>query len=469
MTQRRPFSRLWVRLMLAFGGVLILAILLPTLYARQVARSRFQEFLTQGQRARQVNLAAALALLYRSNGDSWSGTQERAAAFGQVTSERIVITDRGGVVVGDSTGQLLGSSFRGGAGWVQTPIVDPPARRGGLATRVGGALPVVGTLYLQPPAGVLERDAFLRDIQRALLFGALVALLAALLLSFVLARRIGGPLEQLTAAAQRMGEGDLTQRVRVEGNDEVADLARGFNVMAEKLATSQTLRRQLVADIAHELRTPLANIRGYLEAIEDGVVAADDQTLGTLRDESARLNHLIEDLQDLAQAEAGALRLHREPSDLAELIDRALSGVRATASERHIELVAETPDDLPPVTLDRQRIAQALANLLTNALAHTPAGGRITVSAARVGAGAIAVRVADTGAGISPEDLPHIFERFFRADRSRARATGGSGLGLTIARQLIESHGGTIAAVSTVGSGSTFTFTLPITRSAQDV
>lgn len=448
--------------MLAFGSVLIVAVLLPALYARHVARAQVQQFLTQGQHARQVNIAAALAILYRSNGGTWDGTQERAAAFGQVSNERIVVTNRDGIVVGDSSGQLLATQFKGGVNWQQTPIVELPARRYGPAARMPDSQRVIGTLYFQTPAGILERDTFLRDFQRALLIGAFVGSLAALLLSLVLARRIGGPLEQLTAAAERMGEGDMTQRVRVEGNDEVAALARGFNVMAEKLATALTLRRQLVADIAHELRTPLANIRGYLEAIEDGVVAADEETLGTLRDESTRLNHLIDDLQDLAQAEAGALRLHLEPSNIADLIERTLSGLRATAAERNIELRAAISSGLPLVTLDSQRVAQALVNLLTNALAHTPPGGQVTVTARQPSATLLAVSVQDTGVGISPDDLPHVFERFFRADRSRARATGGSGLGLTIARQFIESHGGTIGVVSTPGVGSTFTFTLPL-------
>lgn len=448
--------------MLAFASVLIVAVLVPALYARQVAQSRFQEFLTQGQRARLVNVAAGLAMLYRSNGGSWTGAQERAAALGQVSNERLVVTDRNGIVVADSAGLLFGGRFRGGPGWQDTPILDGASRRSPFAARAGDDRQGIGTLYIQAPAGLLEQDAFLHDVQRALLIGALMGLLAALLLSFVLSRRIGGPLEQLTAAAKRMGEGDMSQSVRVEGNDEVAELARGFNAMAENLAKSQTLRRQLVADIAHELRTPLANIRGYLEAIEDGVVAADEQTLGTLRDESTRLNHLVEDLQDLAQADADALRLRREPSDIRELIDRAVSGLRTTASERCIGLTAHTEAELPCVSVDRQRVTQALVNLLTNALAHTPPGGKVTVSATRPEPRSITVRVTDTGSGISPDDLPHIFERFYRADRSRARTTGGSGLGLTIARQLIESHGGTVSATSALGSGSTFTITLPL-------
>jgi two-component system sensor histidine kinase BaeS len=214
--------------------------------------------------------------------------------------------------------------------------------------------------------------------------------------------------------------------------------------------------------VAHELRTPLANIRGYLEAIEDGVVAADEETMRTLREEAAQLNGLIDDLQELTQAEAGALRLDRGPFDAAELVERATDAARARAVEKSITLIGGAEPSLPPVDVDLQRIMQVLQNLLTNALRHTPEGGQITVSARRTPDGLVAISVEDTGAGIAPEDLPHIFERFYRADSSRSRATGGSGLGLTIARRLVETHGGQIGVESTVGQGSRFTFTLPV-------
>ncbi len=181
----------------------------------------------------------------------------------------------------------------------------------------------------------------------------------------------------------------------------------------------------------------------------------------TLREEAAQLNRLIDDLQELAQAEAGALRLDRQASDLGELIERTVAATRARAAEREIALSTSIEPSLPPVEIDRQRVAQVLQNLLANALTHTPSGGRVTVAARRLDDRFVEVAVEDTGAGIASEDLPHIFERFYRADSSRARATGGSGLGLTIARQLIAAHGGTIGATSEVGRGSRFAFTLP--------
>ena len=301
-----------------------------------------------------------------------------------------------------------------------------------------------GILWVESASAlVVARDNALLDrLRRVTVVSTGISLVAALIISLILARLIGRPLETLTRAVRRMGAGDLKQRVPEEGSAETVELARSFNAMAASLDNSQRLRQQMVADVAHELRTPLANIRGYLEAIEDGVVEADEATLRTLRDEAAHLNRLVDDLQELAQAEAGNLRLDRGPVAPAMLIARATDAVRARAADRGIALTVDAPDDLPAVVADPQRITQVLHNLLTNALTHTPAGGAITVEARAEPVGMVAIGVADTGVGIAPEDLPHVFERFYRADSSRSRETGGSGLGLTIARRIVESHGG---------------------------
>ena len=379
----------------------------------------------------------------------------------------------------DTTGERAGQRFTGETGWQQTPI-DEQALRGiggrtGIVTMPGrlplirsGGNTVYGTLWVESAnAAAATRDReFLNRLRRVTFLSTGIGLIAALIVSLIIARLIGRPLEALTRAVRRMGAGDLQQTVPEEGSAETVELARSFNAMASNLALSQRLRQQMVADVAHELRTPLANIRGYLEAIEDGVVEADEATLRTLRDEASHLNRLIDDLQELAQAEAGNLRLDRGPTDPAELIARATGAVRARAVERGIALTTALPPDLPAVEVDPQRITQVLHNLLTNALTHTPSGGSVVVEAWRTPEGMVAISVADTGAGIAPEDLPRIFERFYRADSSRSRATGGSGLGLTIAKRLVESHGGQIAAASELGRGSRFTFTLPIAAEA---
>ena len=460
-----PFARLWVRLLLGFGSVLLVAVLFQGVFARQAARTEFRQYVSRADEARAVNMAALLSAYHRSRG-TWDRAQEAAVTYTQLFDEDIVVTDAEGKVVADSRGGALGRAFSGGSDWQQVPITDDRARPGP-APRLPrpGALqtgvPTIGTLYVANRNSIAERERVFAKLQRALILGACGGLLVAFAFSVFLARRIGRPIELVTAAARRMGAGDLDQRVPVGGTAETADLAVSFNTMAANLATAQQLRRQLVADVAHELRTPLANIRGYLEAIEDGVVEPDEATVRTLREEAAQLNRLIDDLQELAQAEAGVLRLDRQASDLGELIERIVAATRARAAEREIALAASIEPALPPVEIDRQRIAQVLQNLLANALTHTPPGGRVAVAARRLDDRSVEVAVEDTGAGIAPEDLPHIFERFYRADSSRARATGGSGLGLTIARQLIVAHGGTIGATSTVGRGSRFAFTLP--------
>ncbi|MDG9674991.1 HAMP domain-containing sensor histidine kinase [Micromonospora sp. DH14] len=271
--------------------------------------------------------------------------------------------------------------------------------------------------------------------------------------------RLTRPLHALTGAAQRMRDGDGSARVRVTGRDEIARLAEVFNDMAERRERLEQLRRAMVSDIAHEMRTPVSNIRGWLEAVEDGVAAPDRRLLSSLLEEATLLQHVISDLQDLAEADAGALRLHRERVYLTDLLAQVAEAHRAQADRVGVTIGVRTEAD-PQVDADPVRLRQAVGNLVANAVRHTPSGGRVTISASATGAEVI-VSVADTGSGISAEDLPRVFDRFWRADKSRSRQTGGSGLGLAIVRQLTEAHGGTVTATSTPTQGSTFTLHLP--------
>jgi signal transduction histidine kinase len=269
-----------------------------------------------------------------------------------------------------------------------------------------------------------------------------------------------GPVEDLTRAARRMARGERPQRVPVRSRDEIGELARAFNHMAGSVAVSEQLRRQMVTDIAHELRTPLTNIRGYLEAVRDGVVTPRPEVMASLHEEALLLTRLVDDLQALALAEAGQLELRRRPVDLAALAEKTVTALRPVL-EGGPAVRIEMPAVLPPVRADPERVSQVLRNLLDNARRHTPPEGEIVLSA-RSGPGALEVSVRDTGSGIAPEHLPFIFERFYRADQARARATGGAGLGLAIVRQLVEAHGGQVSARSRPGAGAAFTFTLPI-------
>lgn len=294
----------------------------------------------------------------------------------------------------------------------------------------------------------------------ALLEAGVVALLLGALASFWVARYLTRPLAEMRAVALRMARGDFGQRVPEDSADELGDLARVFNSLAASLERAEELRRQMTVDIAHELRTPLAGLRSYIEALRDGVLPADAANLRAALEETLRLERLVEELRELSLLEAGGLALDLRPVDVTNVVERVLALHEAAAGRLGISLSAALAPGLPRVRADADRLAQVLHNLLANALTHTPRDGRVTVSA-RPAADHVQVTVADTGPGIPPEALPYVFERFYRADPSRDRGTGGSGLGLTIARALVEGMGGRIWAESAPGGGTRLSFTLP--------
>jgi signal transduction histidine kinase len=268
-------------------------------------------------------------------------------------------------------------------------------------------------------------------------------------------RRTAGPIGGVMDAAGKVTEGDLSARADVQGPADVRDLARSFNRMAERLEANEEQRRNLLADVAHELRTPLSVIRAHVEGMVDGIYEPTADHLALIADEASVMGRLLDDLQLLSNAEAGALRLHRERVEPRELLDSAEATFRAQAAEMGVTLVVDVEEGLPFVDVDPIRIGEVVANLLSNALRHTPTGGTITISAARDGDD-IAFSVTDTGEGIPADELAHVFVRFARSAESR-----GSGLGLAIAKSLVQAHGGTISAESEPGAGTTIRFVLP--------
>ncbi len=301
---------------------------------------------------------------------------------------------------------------------------------------------------------------FLDSVTQALAVVVVVAGSIALVMILSLAHPSLRMIEAMTTAAKRMASGDLRQRVEVHSNDEISQLARSFNELASSLARNEQVRRSLVSDIAHELRTPLSNLQGYLEGLRDGVIEPETVLFDSLYQECAVLTRLVNDLQELALVESRQLKLVCQPVELREIVAATVLALLPDAQANQIDMRDHVPRALPMVYADADRVGQMVRNLLRNAITHTPAGGRIEVVAIHENE-MVNLRVSDTGYGIQPEHLPYVFERFYRADRSRARATGGSGLGLAIVRQLAEAHGGSVSVTSTPGKGSTFVVSLP--------
>jgi len=305
-------------------------------------------------------------------------------------------------------------------------------------------------------------QTFLQDSQRSLIIAAIVAVMIAIALGIIVSNLVTRPLRRLAISAQKIAQGDLNQRVAHKSDDEVGEVSSAFNTMAEQLGNKERSRKQLLADVAHELRNPLSIVQGNLEAWLDGVITPTPEQIASVYDETVLLNRLINDLRELSLAEAGQLKLHLEHVDIIELINAETVAFQARCQEKQISLSAELDKNLPMITIDRDRIRQVLHNLLENALRFTPTGGEIRVKAAADGNGAVLVSVTDSGSGIDPADLPFIFDHFYKADKSRQRGYGNAGIGLALVKRFVELHGGKVWVESERGRGSTFYFTLPM-------
>ncbi len=361
------------------------------------------------------------------------------------------------IVVEDSAGRIIANSEWG------NPTAEEPERVPGT---VGGVFVIEGDPFLvyielTELTGLgASQVAFLNSVNRALIIAVISAVAAAVFLTIMLSRRILRPIESLQTGARILAQGDLDYRVPVRSKDEIGVLAQAFNTMAEALAQQEQVKQQMVSDVAHELRTPLSNVRGYLEAIQDGLAEANEKTIDSLHEEVLLLTRLVDDLQELALAESGQLNLEPKPVSLTGIVERTLTALFPRIKEKDLDVTTTIPPRLPDIVVDPERIGQVLRNLLTNAIAYSPPHGRIDVEIVPHGR-SIEVRVSDTGPGIEAEHIPLVFERFYRVDMSRTRLTGGAGLGLAIVKQLVQAHGGEVGVSSKIGQGSTFWFSIP--------
>lgn len=323
----------------------------------------------------------------------------------------------------------------------------------------------VGTvLTASPPPGPDPREQqYLDRTNQALLIGGLGAGAVALLVGLLLSRHFLRPLMELTVAIRAMRQGELSQQVQVRTHDELGELAQTFNQMSADIHHANQLRKQMTADIAHDLRTPLTVIMGYLEGLRDGTLKPTPQRFEAMHIETILLKRLIDDLRTLSLADAGELKLMRQAVQPNELLEQVKRSFEPLAEEGRVTLEVQPDANLPEVDVDRERIAQVLANLVSNALRYTPAGGTVALKA-RKHDDVVQLVVSDTGAGIAPDKLPNIFERFYRVEESRHQNQGESGLGLAIAKSLVEAHHGTITAESRVGAGTSIIITLPTVK-----
>jgi signal transduction histidine kinase len=496
---------LWIKLISAFAGIILIGVVVNSLLINQVTQSQFSQYVSETGLAWATRLAPSLASFYAQNG-SWQGVdsylgsssnmgnntggtnpQLNRAGSGMMNNGmmsnngmwdggmqdwmgsgsmgdmwgmmdfRLILADNQGKVVADTAQTDLNRQLS--TADLQTGI---PLQ---VNSQPVGTLLAISTIPVKQSIG----SDFLSAVTRSTWITGLITGVLGLILGFFLFRQIVSPIQAVTGAASKIAAGQLNQRVPVKSNDEIGTMARTFNRMADSLERDQKLRQNMIADIAHELNTPLTVLQANLEAMVDGVLPMNVTEVTSLRDETALLARLVADLRLLSLAEAGQLKLEKTTISVPDLIQRAVEPLKTQAEERQIIINVNASEDLPLVSVDPDRMSMVLRNLVNNALRYTPPNGQIDIHAEK-NKGTMTIQVADSGTGIQANDIPFIFDRFYRADKSRSRNSGGSGIGLAIVKQLVEAHHGEVKVDSPIyataegaGYGTRFTIQIPIT------
>ena len=492
---------LWIKLVSAFAAIILIGVVINSLLINQVTQSQFSQYVSETGLAWATRLAPSLASYYAQNG-SWQGVDRYLGA---------PLTMMSGIQAGSNTAQpngmgsgmmgnnemwnggmqdWMGSSGMGDmwgtmdirliladnqgkvvADTAQSDVnrqLSPTDLQAGIPLQVNsqpvGTLLAVSTIPVNRSIG----SDFLNAVKQSTWISGLITGVLGLLLGFFLFRQIVAPIQAVTGAASKIAAGQLHQRIQVKSYDEVGTMARTFNQMADSLEHDQKLRRNMIADIAHELNTPITVLQANLEAIVDGVLPMNKDEVVSLRDETALLARLVADLRLLSLAEAGQLKLEKTTISIPELFQRAVEPLKMQAEEHRINISVNASKDLPNVSIDPDRMSMVLRNLISNALRYTPPNGRIDLHAEHKD-GTITLQVSDSGSGIQAKDIPNIFDRFYRADKSRSRNSGGSGIGLAIVKQLVEAHHGNVRVDSPIysnaegiGYGTCFTIRFPL-------
>jgi len=471
-------NRLSIKLSLAFVLCVVIAIGIVGIFANRAMVNQFSAYLQTDSQTRVVDTATDLADYYNAQ-RGWAGVDTYL--------QTLPISVWGDWLLLDDQGQIVSTS----APWIQGIPASDIRYDASAVINVGDRQ--VGTLYISsigfsenmggmmggrtgrmhargpgiaPLLGATEQRTVLA-FNRSLLWAGVISGLAAIMLAIFFTFSITSPIRRLKHAAHQIASGNLGHQVTVRSRDEIGELADSFNNMADTLSRNEQTRRALMADIAHELHTPLTILQGNLEAMQDGVIEPSTANLASLHEETLHLARLVADLRELSLAESGQLKLNVQETDVTALAEKVVSVMQPMAEEKHISLSLRSEPGIPPAMVDPGRVAQVLRNLLSNALRYTPEEGRVELSISPQSndkgvSRAIELTVSDTGCGIEPTDLPHVFDRFYRTDRSRSRASGGSGIGLSIVKQLVELHGGTVSVQSEPGAGSTFIAILPL-------
>lgn len=448
------------RFMLAFVAVSLISILLVVAFTRWRSREEFRTFLIDQNRP---GIVGAFSDYYSAHG-SWAGIADsQILSHPESASPPPAELDRGPFTLVDSTS---GRVILAGQGYQVGAVIPRGSIASGIPIQADNK--TVGILMINRPGFRISPpgSAYLDRINLQTFLGGLLAVGLALVLAVVLAQTLTRPIRELTAATQTVTGGTLGHQVAVRSRDELGQLASSFNLMSAELVRSLQLRRQMTADIAHELRTPISIILGHAEAVHDGVLPASPETFEIIREETARLERLVEDLRTLSMADAGELQLMLRPVAPKQLLSDAQKAYAHQASRQQVALELAAGPNLPPVEVDPQRIKEVFTNILSNALRYTPAAGKIVLSAASAG-DLVEFRFRDSGPGVPAAELEHIFDRFHRVQTARSREDGGSGLGLAIAKSIVERHHGSIMAESRTGEGLTIVLRLPLSPQEQ--